>query len=200
MNGYVLDYQDLLDLESMGKFTYPIPRLRIEVSIKQLLAGVDSTQMREEQQHRASDSKYDLRGATINNFAPEGEGNALLSGQTVQGNTVIGTQNNPAETTLNQEQVLALLAQIKALIAATELPAEVKIEANAHLKTAQQATAQEKPKKEIALATLENMAKTLETASQTVEAGKTLWEQVRPIVVQAAGWLGAAAGSVLMGL
>ncbi len=156
--------------------------------------------MNEEERQRKLDTKYDLRGASINNFAPEGKGNALISGQTVQGNTVIGNQENASEASLTREDVLTLLAQIKTLIAATELPAEVKIEANAHLKTAQQATAQEIPKKEIALATLKNMAETLETASQTVAAGKTLWGEVRPILVRVAGWLGAAAGSMLIGL
>jgi len=44
------------------------------------------------------------------------------------------------------------------------------------------------------------MAETLEEASKSVEAGKTLWHQVSPIAIKVARWLGAAAGSLLMGL
>ena len=109
------------------------------------------------------------------------------------------TQTQGAQAQPSQEEVIEMLAQIKSLIEAAALPGEVKVEANAHLKTAQKAAAQEKPKKEIALATLESMAETLEEASKTVEVGKTLWEQVKPILVKVAGWLGAAVGSSLLG-
>ena len=116
-----------------------------------------------------------------------------------QGNQNQVTQTQGAQAQPSQAEVIEMLAQIKALIEATELPGEVKVEANAHLKTAQKAAAQAEPKKEIALATLESMAETLEEASKTVEAGKTLWGQVKPILFRVAGWLRAAAGSSLLG-
>ena len=72
--------------------------------------------------------------------------------------------------------------------------------AHQDLKTAQKATEQAEPEKKVALATLESMAETLKEASKTVEAGKTLWGQVSPILVKVAEWLGAAAGSLLMRL
>ena len=116
-----------------------------------------------------------------------------------QGNQNQVTQTQSAQAQPSQEEVIEMLAQIKSLIEAAALPGEVKIAANANLQVAQKAVAQEEPKKEIALATLESMAETLEEASKTVEAGKTLWGQVKPILVKVAGWLGAAAGSLLLG-
>ena len=115
-------------------------------------------------------------------------------------NQVAQTQANQSPSPLSQADVVELLAQIKRLIDAAAIPHEVKIEANAHLKTAQKATDREDPEKKVALATLRNMAETLEATSKTVEAGKTLWSQVAPILVEVAGWLGAAAGSWLMRL
>ena len=107
------------------------------------------------------------------------------------------TQTQSTRSQFAQEEVIAMLAQLKNLIDAAEIPPEMKIEANAHLKVAQRATEQEAPKKEIALANLESMAETLKGASKTVEAGKTLWGQVAPILVKIGAWLGAAAGSLL---
>ena len=115
-----------------------------------------------------------------------------------QGNQNQVTQTQGAQAQPSQEEVIEMLSQIKALIEAAELPGEVKIAANANLQVAQKAAAQEEPKKEIALATLESMAETLEEASKTVEAGKTLWGQVKPILFKVAGFLGAAAGSLLL--
>ncbi len=36
-------------------------------------------------------AKYDLSGATVHGFAPESKGSAIVSGETVEGNTIIGT-------------------------------------------------------------------------------------------------------------
>ena len=193
----VLDYQELLGLEAMGKLTYPIASLRIEVGIKQLLEGVGRMRSHQEQEQE-SNAKYNFPNANIYNFAPESQGNVLMSGQTVQDNTAIGTQNNPPSEQLSKDDVIEMLAQIKALIEAAELPTEVKAEAKANLKIAKKATEQEE--KQTIAANLEGMAETLEEASKSVEAGKTLWGQVSPILIPIAGWLGAVAGSILSNL
>ena len=161
--------------------------------------------------HASRGNHIEVRGATVNMSETEKEETHFhapvgsVGNQGTQTNVAgvvegdqIGSQVNPAAESLTREEVLALLAQIKALIEAAEVPGEVKIAANANLQVAQKATAQEEPKKAIALATLETVAETLEAASKTAEAGKTLWEQVSPILVQVGSWLGAAAGSVLM--
>ena len=88
----VLDYQNLLTLESMGKKHWTVPELRADVDVKQLLDGVESVQERREQQQNFS--KYDLRGARIQNFAPEGEETALMAGETIENSTAMGTQSS----------------------------------------------------------------------------------------------------------
>ncbi|NEO16645.1 MULTISPECIES: hypothetical protein [unclassified Moorena] len=72
--------------------------------------------------------------------------------------------------------------------------------ASMYLGAAKKATEKEQPKKETALANLESMAETLETASKKVDAGKTLWDKAKPIVLKVADWFGAAAASYIMGL
>ena len=218
----VLDYQNLLVCEAAGEIELFIPEVRGRVNVKQLLEGVG--RMRS---HPERDRDTDTAKPRIQNIfnAPVGsvgnEGNQTNVAGTVKGdqiatqnnisqsitnspgsniNAIQGNENQVAQEQLSKEDILDLLTQIKTLIAAADIPAEVKVEANAHLKTAQKATEQETPKKEIALATLESMAETLEEASKSVEAGKTLWNQVSPIAIKVAGWLGAAAGSLLMGL
>jgi len=117
----------------------------------------------------------------------------------VQGNQNPIDQTQGAPASLSQAEVVEMLARIQALIAAADLPGEVKVAATTSLKTAQKATEREQPRTEIALDSLESMAETLETASKTVAAGKTLWEVVKPILVKVGGWLGAAVGSALLG-
>jgi len=189
----VLDYQNLLVLEVVGEIEPFIPEVRDRVNIKQLLEGIGRMES-----HPAPITKIEH-----NYYAPVGvasnRGKVDTAAGTVEGDQ-IGTQNNAPSEQLSKEDILDLLTQVKTLIAAADIPGEVKIAANANLQVAQKATEQETPKKEIALATLESMAETLKEASKSVEAGKTLWNQVSPIAVKVARWLGAAAGSLLMGL
>ncbi|MEH1783619.1 MAG: hypothetical protein V7L26_31955 [Nostoc sp.] len=44
------------------------------------------------------------------------------------------------------------------------------------------------------------MAETLEKTTKTVESGQKIWTAAKPIIVKVAIWLGAAAGSHLLGL
>ena len=201
-----VSYKHLLTLERNHVRSFIPDGLEKPVAVKPLLAGVESVSISqnpwrdesgEDADAECDRAKYDLRGATIHGFAPEGEGNALVSGRTVRGNMAIGSQSQMPSESLTKAEVLDLLAQIKALIAAADLPGEMKGEANAHLKVARKVTELAEPKKEIALAMLESIAETLETASKTVEAGKILWEQVDPMLVLVGRWLGAAAGSLL---
>ena len=190
----VLDYQNLLVCEAAGEIELFIPEVRGRVNVKQLLEGVGRMESHSGQE---SNAKYDLRGANIYGFAPESEGSALIAGKNVQDSTAIGTQNNAPSEQLSKEDVMEMLAQIKAMIEAAEIPTEVKAEANANLKTAQKATDREEPRKETALDSLESMTETLQEVSKTVEAGKTLWSQVSPILVRVAPWLGVAARTLI---
>lgn len=93
---------------------------------------------------------------------------------------------------LDKAEVVVLLAQIEKLIQSAELPVETKAEAASYLSAAKRATEKEQPDKEIVKANLKGMAETLETASKTVVSVKSIWENVKPILMQLPGWLGVA--------
>ncbi|GEM_PF-4409442 len=61
------------------------------------------------------------------------------------------------------------------------------------LSVAQEETQTAEPDKEFAAGNLKRMAQTIETASKTVESGKTLWENVKPILKQLPAYFGVAA-------
>ena len=135
-----------------------------------------------------------------NNRSSQGENNQSIQGennQVVQHNK----EEKSEEKSLTQKDVLQLLAELEGLVKKSQIPPETKAEIGDYLKATQRATDKEEPKKQTAIANLESAAETLETASKTLDAGKTLWTKAKPIVVRIAGWLGAAiAGSFLGGL
>ncbi len=143
-------------------------------------------------------------GGNINNV--QGNNNRTIQGDNNQGvlgdgNQVTQSQGTAStEEPLTKEQVIELLAELDKLVRGAELPEDTKEEATMYLGAAKKATEKEEPKKKTALANLESMAETLETAGKTVDAGKNLWDKAKPIILKVAGWLGAAAGSYILGL
>ena len=95
---------------------------------------------------------------------------------------------------------IKLLAELKALVKGAEIPAETKEEVVEDLDSAKKATDREESNKNRALDRLDNVAETLEKTSKTVESGQKIWTTAKPIIVKIASWLGAAAGSHLLGL
>jgi hypothetical protein len=136
--------------------------------------------------------------ANSNHQAIQGEGN-----QGVQGDNNV-TQNGQAgaatEKPLSQTDVIELLAELEKLVREAQLSEDAKEEAIMYLGAAKKATAKEEPKKETALANLQGVAETLETASKAANASANLWDKTKPIILKVAGWLGAATGSYLLGL
>ncbi len=144
-------------------------------------------------------------GGNINNV--QGDNNRVVQGdnnQAVLGDGNQVTQHNQASAdiakSLNKEDVVKLLAKLQTLIKETELPADTKEEIIEDLSAAQKATEKEEPNKQRALNRLESVAETLEKTTQTVDSGKKLWTTAKPIMIKVASWLGAAAGSSLLGL
>jgi uncharacterized protein YjbI with pentapeptide repeats len=143
-------------------------------------------------------------GGDIRNL--QGDNNRAIQGDNNQG--VLGDNNQvtqgqgaaTAEEPLTKADVIALLAELDKLVRGAELPEDTKEEATMYLGAAKKATEKEEPKKETALANLESVAETLEKASKTVDAGANIWTKAKPIIFKVAGWLGAAAGSYLLGL
>ncbi|OKH22144.1 hypothetical protein FACHB389_31240 [Nostoc calcicola FACHB-389] len=134
-----------------------------------------------------------------NNRAVQGDNNQGVQGD---GNQV--TQQNQvgvdAGESLTKEDVVKLLAQLETLIKGAELPADTKEEVVEDLSAAKKATDKEEPNKQRALERLTGVAETLEKTSKTVESGQKIWTTAKPIIVKVAAWLGAAAGSHLLGL
>ncbi|MBE8991994.1 pentapeptide repeat-containing protein [Nostoc sp. LEGE 12450] len=134
-----------------------------------------------------------------NNRAVQGDNNQAVLGD---GNQV--TQHNQvgADTgeSLTKEDVVKLLSELENLIQGAELPTDTKQEVVEDLSAAKKATDKEEPNKQRALDRLTGVAETLEKTSKSVEAGKKIWTTAKPIIVKVAAWLGAAAGSHLLGL
>lgn len=134
-----------------------------------------------------------------NNRAVQGDNNQAVLGD---GNQV--TQQNQVGadtgTPLTKEDVVKLLADLETLIQGAKLPADTKDEVIEDLSAAKKATDKEEPNKKRALERLGTVAETLEKTSKGVEAGQKIWTVAKPILVKVATWLGAAAGSHLLGL
>ncbi|QLE53490.1 hypothetical protein FD724_36930 (plasmid) [Nostoc sp. C057] len=144
-------------------------------------------------------------GGNVNNV--QGDNNRAVQGdnnQAVLGDSNQVTQQNQvgADTaqSLTKEDVVKLLAQLETLIKGAELPANTKEEIVEDLSAAKKATDKEDPNKQRALERLTGVAETLEKTSKSVEAGQKIWITAKPIIVKVASWLGAGAGSHLLGL
>ncbi|WP_089094259.1 pentapeptide repeat-containing protein [Nodularia sp. NIES-3585] len=144
-------------------------------------------------------------GGNVNNV--QGDNNRAVQGdnnQAVLGDNNQVTQQNQvgADTAeaLTKEDIVKLLAQLETLIQGAELPADTKEEVIEDLSAAKKATDKEEPNKKRALDRLTTVTETLEKTTKTVDSGKKLWNSAKPIIVKVAGWLGAAAGSSLLGL
>jgi Nnf1 len=131
------------------------------------------------------------------------QGGAYISGQVtgnVTANSTHQSSQEEEEEVLSQADVIALLAELEKLVREAQLSQDAKEEAIMYLGAAQKATAKEQPKKETALANLQGVAETLETASKAANASANLWDKTKPIILKIAGWLGATAGSYFLGL
>ena len=118
--------------------------------------------------------------------ASQGDNNQLTMNTSVD--------SSPEEKQLTQSEVIQLLAQIKAMINQAELPSEIKEESALYLGAAMKATEREEPKKALAAENLKSMVETVQTASKTVESSKSLWENMKPLLIQLPAWLGVARG------
>ncbi|WDD36095.1 pentapeptide repeat-containing protein (plasmid) [Nostoc sp. UHCC 0926] len=144
-------------------------------------------------------------GGNVNNV--QGDNNRTVQGDNNQavlgdGNQVTQQNQVGADTgeSLTKEDVVKLLAQLETLIKGAELPADTKEEVIEDLSAAKKATDKEEPNKNRALERLGSVADTLDKTSKTVESGQKIWTVAKPIIVKIATWLGAAAGSHLLGL
>ncbi|MCE2721530.1 MAG: hypothetical protein LW708_22435 [Anabaena sp. 49628_E55] len=144
-------------------------------------------------------------GGNVNNV--QGDGNRVVQGdnnQAVLGDGNRVTQQNQvganAETSLTKDEIIKLFLEMETLIQKAELPEDTKEEVIEDLGAAKKATDKEEPNKKRALERLTSVTETLEKTSRSVEAGQKIWTTAKPIITKVALWLGAAAGSHLLGL
>ena len=97
------------------------------------------------------------------------------------------------EKQLTQQEVIQMLAQIEELVKGnSELPEADKEKSLKYLGAAKEEAQATEPDKQLAAGNLKRGVDTLKTASEAVASGKTLWENIKPILVQLPGWLGVA--------
>lgn len=140
---------------------------------------------------------YNLQGN--HNRAVQGNNNQVVLGdhnQVTQQNQVGEGITEP----LTKEEVVKLFVELETLIQEAELPTDTKEEITEDLIAAKKATDKEEPNKQRALDRLTSVAETLDKTAKTVNSGKQIWAIAQPIIVKVAVWLGAAAGSSLLGL
>ncbi len=93
-------------------------------------------------------------------------------------------------------EVIELIAQIETLLDGSDLPEDQKKKALKHLDSVKEEAAkedtEEKPDKDFATKSLQRATKVIKDASETVEASKSLWDKLQPIVTRIIPWLGAA--------
>jgi hypothetical protein len=138
-------------------------------------------------------------GGSVNNI----QGNNITAVQGNNNRAVLGDGNQVSQAgdeSLTQADVIELLTSLKALIESAELPKDTKSELMEDISAATTATEKEEPNKKRALDKLTTVAETLEKTSKGLEAGQKIWGVAKPILIKVAAWLGAAAGSHLLGL
>ncbi len=135
----------------------------------------------------------DNMSGKINNV--QGDGN-----RTIQGNDNQIDRSTAPTNNLSQAEILNQLTKIVDLIKQSELPPDTKTEIIEDLTAVQTATDKPEPNKTFALERLESAATSIEKTSKTLEATQKIWTMAKPMMLPIAKWLGAAAGSTLLGL
>jgi len=140
-------------------------------------------------------------GGNVNNV--QGDNNRTVQGdnnQAILGDFNQVTQQNHTETALTKDEIINLFLELETLIQQAGLPLDSKEEVIADLDAAKRAIDKEEPNKKRAWERLRDVTETLEKTSKSIEAGQKIWTTAKPIITKIALWLGAAAGSHLLGL
>jgi hypothetical protein len=102
-----------------------------------------------------------------------------------------------ADKTLTPVEVAALLDQLKELLQGSHLSEGDKEKAVRSIETAKDEIQAKEPDKEFAAKSLKKATTVLKEAGETVEAGTSLWQKVKPILEAVGPWLGVAASFLI---
>ena len=100
----------------------------------------------------------------------------------------------------SKDEIIRLLGKLEELILEAELPEETKEKVAEDISAVKKAADKKGPENDTALKHLERMTKTIEETTKTINTSQELWNTVKPMITKIASWLGAAAGSYLLGL
>lgn len=121
--------------------------------------------------------------------------NAQLGGIAGRDQTVTQTQQInegiPAQA-LTSGDIANLLDQLKVLLEDAELSTAEKQKAVRSIETAKDEVQADEPDQEFAAKSLQRATKALKEASETVDAGTSLWQKAKPILETVGPWLGVA--------
>ena len=107
----------------------------------------------------------------------------------------IGTSES--SKALTQADVVELIAQLEELFRNSSLSEAQTEKAIKHLEAAKEEAQEDEPDKDFAAKNLQRATKVLLEAGETVEAGTSLWQKVKPILETISPWLGVAASSLI---
>jgi hypothetical protein len=110
-------------------------------------------------------------------------------------NQQIGTSESSKP--LTQADVVELIVQLEELFRSSGLPEAQTAKAIKHLEAAKEEAQEEKPDKDFAAKNLQRATTVLKEAGETVEAGTSLWQKVKPILETVSPWLGVAASFLI---
>ena len=197
----VVNYRDLLRLETMGEAEWIVPELLTKVNVKQLLDGIEPMRSQQQQNpnNRDPDRTINIENqniyGSIDNFGNQGISQSVDRSPNSNINAFQGNENQVTQEQLPKEDVIALLTQLTNLIQNSQALDEAdQKKVDRYINAAKtEIEEEEEPDKQLIAKNLERTAKTLESASKTVEAGKDLWSQAKPILMTVFQGLGIAA-------
>ena len=182
-----------IDLQGIPEYLTPkikIRRRRYQAVVKENTESLVSSESTGKEKS-SSQLKYGGISQSIS-------GSTMYGGmQAVQGENNQQTMNtnvaSASEKQLTQSEVVALLAQMEQLVEEfPQIPATIKQKSLRYLLAASEEAQDKEPDKQLAASNLKRMAEILKNTSETVVATKTLWENLKPILVQLSTWLGVA--------
>ncbi|MGJ5632453.1 hypothetical protein [Nostoc sp. CALU 1950] len=135
---------------------------------------------------------FSISGGQLSDVQIGGQSGRDLTANQSQQN-IEGVTDQP----LTSVEVTALLEQLKGLLQSSDLPSEQKDKAIRSIETANDEIQAEKPDKEFAAKSLQRATKVLKEAGETVQAGTSLWQRVKPILETISPWLGVASSFLI---
>ncbi|ARV59029.1 hypothetical protein BZZ01_10615 [Nostocales cyanobacterium HT-58-2] len=155
---------------------------------KQQLAETATSMMNAERANSTVPQAKPSQSLSINGGSVSGQV-AQASGSVTQ--TQQMNQGSPQKP-LTVTEVVELITQIETLLKNTALPGNLESRAMTHLEAAKEATQEEEPDKDYAARSLQKATKIIKEASEIMESGHKLWNNVTPILRQLLPWLGVA--------